>query len=283
MWRHQSERTRHAVDVWGSSLYRHLCDVIKVSERDTQSTCEDRLFTIIYVTSSKWANETRSRCVRIVSLPSFMWRHQSERTRHAVDVWGSSLYRHLCDVIKVSERDTQSMCEDRLFTVIYVTSSKWANETRSRCVRIVSLPSFMWRHQSERTRHAVDVWGSSLYRHLCDVIKVSERDTQSMCEDRLFTVIYVTSSKWANETRSRCVRIVSLPSFMSQWRHIRNKIIYTLSWPIFMLSLKLYFGVYFPPLFATKKMTLSWAHKQFATQVHTLLYLNASQESTKNW
>ena len=46
---------------------------------------------------------------------------------------------------------------------------------------------------------------------------------------------------------------------------------------LFMRSLECYFGVYFPRCCATReintKITLSWAHKQFATQVHTLFYI----------
>ena len=46
---------------------------------------------------------------------------------------------------------------------------------------------------------------------------------------------------------------------------------------LFMRSLECYFGVYFPRCCATReiniKITLSWAHKQFATRVHTLFYM----------
>ena len=53
-----------------------------------------------------------------------------------------------------------------------------------------------------------------------------------------------------------------------------------------MRSLECYFGVYFPRCCATReintKTTLSWAHKQFATRVHTLLsiYLNNVSHNT---
>ena len=44
-----------------------------------------------------------------------------------------------------------------------------------------------------------------------------------------------------------------------------------------MRSLEYYFGVYFPRWCATweinTKITLSWAHKQFAARVHTLFYI----------
>ena len=47
---------------------------------------------------------------------------------------------------------------------------------------------------------------------------------------------------------------------------------------LFMRSLECYFGVYFPRCCATReintKITLSWAHKQFTTRVHTLFYIN---------
>ena len=44
------------------------------------------------------------------------------------------------------------------------------------------------------------------------------------------------------------------------------------------ISLECYFGVYFPRCCATReintKITLSWAHKQFATRVHTLFSMS---------
>ena len=44
-----------------------------------------------------------------------------------------------------------------------------------------------------------------------------------------------------------------------------------------MRSLKYYFGVYFPRFFVTReintKINISWGHKQFATRVHSLLYI----------
>ena len=46
---------------------------------------------------------------------------------------------------------------------------------------------------------------------------------------------------------------------------------------LFMRSLECYFGLYFPRCCTTReintKITLSWAHKQFATRVHTLFYI----------
>ena len=48
-----------------------------------------------------------------------------------------------------------------------------------------------------------------------------------------------------------------------------------------MHSLECYFGVYFPRCCATReintKITLSWAHKQFATRVHALFYIYLDQ------
>ena len=51
-----------------------------------------------------------------------------------------------------------------------------------------------------------------------------------------------------------------------------------------MHSLECYFGVYFPRCCATReintKITLLWAHKQFATRVHTLFYMNNGAGNT---
>ena len=58
--------------------------------------------------------------------------------------------------------------------------------------------------------------------------------------------------------------------YMSKYR-----IMYVLAW-LFMRSREGYFGVYFPSCVATReintKITIEWAHKQFATRVHTLFY-----------
>ena len=47
-----------------------------------------------------------------------------------------------------------------------------------------------------------------------------------------------------------------------------------------MRSLECYFGIYSPRCCATReintKITFSWAHKQFATRVHRLFYINSS-------
>ena len=51
----------------------------------------------------------------------------------------------------------------------------------------------------------------------------------------------------------------------------------------FMRSLECYFGVYFPSCCATReintKITLSWAHKQFATRVHTLFSIDTCTDA----
>ena len=53
-----------------------------------------------------------------------------------------------------------------------------------------------------------------------------------------------------------------------------------------MRSLECYFGVYFPRCCATQeintKITLSWAHKQFATRVHTLFYISWRQTGNES-
>ena len=55
---------------------------------------------------------------------------------------------------------------------------------------------------------------------------------------------------------------------------VRNKIMYELLWRTVYALLGCYFGVYSPRWCAARaintKITLSWAHKQFATRVHAL-------------
>ena len=65
-------------------------------------------------------------------------------------------------------------------------------------------------------------------------------------------------------------RWLFLSSFMDLLCHVRNKILYVLSW----WSVSAPIRVYLPCRFATReinsKITLSWALKQFVTRVHTL-------------
>ena len=79
--------------------------------------------------------------------------------------------------------------------------------------------------------------------------------------------------KWASETRGWYVKILVLAPFMDSLCHVRNKIMYVLLWRT-VYALKCYFGVYFLSCCTTweinTKITLSWAHKQFATRVHAL-------------
>ena len=57
---------------------------------------------------------------------------------------------------------------------------------------------------------------------------------------------------------------------------------------LFMRSLECYFGVYFPRCCATReintKITLSWAHKQFATQyIHYSIFNRVSADGQISW
>ena len=80
----------------------------------------------------------------------------------------------------------------------------------------------------------------------------------------------------ASETRGRCVKIVALTSFLDSLC-LRNEILYILSWRTVYALRECYFGVYLPCWFVTREMntkiTLSWAHKQFATRVQSLFYI----------
>ena len=67
-----------------------------------------------------------------------------------------------------------------------------------------------------------------------------------------------------SETWELWVKILVLASFMDSLYRVRNKIIMYSCDELFMHSRECYFGVYFT------KITLSSAHKQFATRVHTL-------------
>ena len=102
------------------------------------------------------------------------------------------------------------------------------------------------------------VW--SLWCHRQSIVtssaerKPSEWNTETMCEDRLLIVIY-----WFFLCR------------------VRNRIKYVFSrWNVYVLTL-LSLWCLFPSCLCNSgnkyQITLSWAHKQFATLVHTLFYM----------
>ena len=100
------------------------------------------------------------------------------------------------------------------------------------------------------------VFGSQLSGH-CDVIANDQQNIKRVSET------------WDDVWRSSF-----LASFMDSLCHVRNKMMYVLLWQLFMCSLEYYIDVYFPRCCAAReintKITLSWAHKQFAMRVHTL-------------
>ena len=66
-----------------------------------------------------------------------------------------------------------------------------------------------------------------------------------------------------------------LASFMDSLCRVKNKIMYVLLWrTVYALTLVLFWCL-FPELRSHRhKITLSWAHKQFATRVHSLFYIS---------
>ena len=85
--------------------------------------------------------------------------------------------------------------------------------------------------------------------------KQSKRDTESMCEDRLFIFMYHS---------------------MGLLCHVRNVCAVMTNC---LCTHECYFGVYFPSCFweIKTKITLSWVHKQFVTEVYTLSSMSTSQ------
>ena len=80
------------------------------------------------------------------------------------------------------------------------------------------------------------------------------------------------SSEWDTVRRS-----LFISSFMDSFCHVRNKIIYVLSWwTVYALTWVLFWCL-FPLLLCNSEnkhqITLSWAHKQSTTKVHTLFYI----------
>ena len=76
----------------------------------------------------------------------------------------------------------------------------------------------------------------------------------------------------ASETWDRCVKIVVLSPYTDSLCRVRNKIMNVLSWHTDYAHTRIHV-VYFLICCATReintRITLSWAHKQFATRIHT--------------
>ena len=82
---------------------------------------------------------------------------------------------------------------------------------------------------------SVNVIASELSRY-CDVIR-----------NRLWR--HQWNEDWASETRGRCVKIVFLSSFMDSLCHVRNEIMYVLSWRTVSVHTGVLFLCLFPSLF----------------------------------
>ena len=85
--------------------------------------------------------------------------------------------------------------------------------------------------------------------------------------------------KRASETRGLCVKILVLASFMDSLCRVRNEIMYVLLWRTVYALTQVLFWCLFPSsvilvFIINTKITLSWAHKQFATRVHTLFSMS---------
>ena len=88
--------------------------------------------------------------------------------------------------------------------------------------------------------------------------------------------------KRATETRGWCVKILVLAQFMDSLCHVRNKIMYVLLWrTVYVLTRVLFWCLFSPRCCTTReintKITLSWAHKQFPTWVHTLFSMGSNE------
>ena len=89
-------------------------------------------------------------------------------------------------------------------------------------------------------------WIKSISNELDIIIHVIASQLSGHCDvisNRLWR--HQQKEKRASETRGRCVQIVVLSSFMDLLCHVRNKIMYVLSWRT-VSAFTRYFGVYFP-------------------------------------
>ena len=86
----------------------------------------------------------------------------------------------------------------------------------------------------------------------------------------------------AGKAWGRCVKTLFLLSFMDLLWHVRNKIIYVLSWQTGYLHIPMLFWGLFPELLCNSGnkhiQNILWVHKQFTTEVHTLFCILYSTE-----
>ena len=121
----------------------------------------------------------------------------------------------------------------------------------------------------------ISPWIKSIFNELDITCHVFASQLSGHCDviaNRLWR--YRQDVKGATEIRRWCVKILVLASFMDSLCRVWNKVMYVLLWrTVYALTRGCYFGVYFPRCCANweinTKITLSWAHKQFSTRVHT--------------
>ena len=165
-------------------------------------------------------------------------------TRIVVDAHGAWRFGY-CDVPQVAHYNTVAKAQRPIVTShCFLHDRPWI----SRWIKSIS-------NELDITCH---VFASQLSGH-CDIIA-----------NRLWR--HQQNVKRASETRGWHAKILVF-SVVYGFVVLCKKY----SCELFMRSLECYFGDYFPGCCATReintKITLSWAHKQFATWVHTLFYI----------
>ena len=121
----------------------------------------------------------------------------------------------------------------------------------------------------------ISLWIKSIYSELDIAIHVIASQLSGHC-DVISNRYDVISRMWNKRARHGVDVWWSsfLSTFKNQLRRVRNTIMYVLySSELFVCALECYFGVYFAAREMDTKITLPWAHKQFATRAHTLFYV----------
>ena len=123
-------------------------------------------------------------------------------------------------------------------------------------------------------------WIKSISNELDIIIHVIASQLSGRCDvisNRLWR--HQQSVNRASEAQVRCVKIIVSSSFMDSLCRVRYEITYVFSWRTVYALTRVFSGVYSPCCCATREIntpiTLSWAHKQFATRGHTLIYIHS--------
>ena len=137
----------------------------------------------------------------------------------------------------------------------------------------------MWRYSFLHDRLWILPWIKSISNKLDIIIHVITSQLYGHCDvisNQMW--LHQQSVNRTSKTRGRCVQIAILSSFMDSLCHVRNKMMFVLSWQTVYVLTWVLFWCLFPSLLRNsgnkhQNNPVLSAFKRFATQVHSLLYI----------